>query len=95
MCSAPAEIEDAILACPGVTGCGVIGGAAPDGSEVPWAFIKPGNGTLTEETLAAFLRVRISDYRIPGRFVFLPNLPLSAGGKVPRDRLKQLSSRPG
>ena len=86
----PAEIEDAILACPGVKACGVIAGSAPDGSEVPCAFVAPANGGLSEERLLEFLRARLSDYKLPRRIVFLHDLPQSAGGKIPRELLKQL-----
>ncbi len=86
----PVEVEKAILKHEGVSLCAVVGTTAPDGSEVPWAFVKRRDGSLSEAALEAFLRERISDYKIPRRIVFVQELPLGLTGKIQLDEAKRL-----
>jgi acyl-CoA synthetase (AMP-forming)/AMP-acid ligase II len=46
----------------------------------------------TDDELRDFLRARIARYKVPARFVRLPELPRNAAGKVDRARLAARSS---
>jgi amino acid adenylation domain-containing protein len=52
------------------------------------AFIKPGRGAETDvETLKAHLRKLLPSYMIPGAFVFVESMPLTANGKIDYEAL--------
>lgn len=78
----PVEVENAILGHPGVSGCAVVGVSAPDGSEVPCAFVTRLDPALSAAALEAFLRERISDFKLPRRIEFLSELPVGLTGKI-------------
>ena len=85
----PLEVENAILRHPSVSNCAVLGVATPQGSEVPWAVVVRSDQTLSEAPLAAFLRQRISDYKVPQRIVFVTDLPVGVTGKIQREELRK------
>ncbi|MDD4880384.1 MAG: class I adenylate-forming enzyme family protein [Gallionellaceae bacterium] len=82
----PIEVERALLEHPAVAQCAVrparTGG--PDDSEVPWAYVTCQDASLSEADLAAFLRGRLSAYKIPERIFFVTELPLGLTGKTRR-----------
>ena len=86
----PLEVENVILSHPAVSNCAVVGMATPHGSEVPWAAVTRTDETLSEASLEAFLRERISDYKIPQRIVFVAKIPVGRSGKVHREEAKRL-----
>ena len=86
----PLEVENAILRHPSVSNCAVLGVATPQGSEVPWAVVVRSDQTLSEAPLAAFLRQRISDYKVPQRIVFVTDLPVGVTGKIQREELRKI-----
>lgn len=88
----PAEVEAALLDHPRVGACAVIGVGTDGGSEEPWAFVAPRDGAITAAELQAWLRIRISDYKVPRRVVLLDVLPVGAGGKVSRAALRELAA---
>jgi fatty-acyl-CoA synthase len=79
----PAEIEDALLEHPGVGSVAVVG--VPDerwGQQVAAAVIRR-EGTASEAAeLEAWLSERISHFKIPRRWMFVDNLPLTPSGKI-------------
>ena len=89
---APAEVEALLQAHPFVLDAAVIGVPDDEAGEVPLAFVvgKPG---VDVEDILAFLRERLSSYKIPRRVEFIDAVPKSASGKilrrVLRDRLVQ------
>ncbi|HWX43943.1 MAG TPA: amino acid adenylation domain-containing protein [Solirubrobacteraceae bacterium] len=52
-----------------------------------------GRATLVDE-LRGWLAERLPDYMIPGQFVAIAELPLTANGKVDRNALRQLEQQP-
>ncbi len=86
---AAGEIEAALVAHPEVAEAAVI--AVPDrelGEEV-CAFVafRPGT-SVAEEELVAFCKQRLSSYKYPRIFHFVPELPKNATGKIDKMRLK-------
>jgi O-succinylbenzoic acid--CoA ligase len=80
----PAEVESALLAHPEVREAVVL--PAPDErwGQVGVAYLVT---SASDEELRDFLRQRIARYKVPARFVRLPELPRNAAGKVDRLRL--------
>lgn len=81
----PVEVENAILGHPAVDKCVVVGHTDGDGAEVPCAYVQRRDAALSREALLEFLRVRLSDFKLPREVRFVPELPLGLTGKVRRD----------
>lgn len=84
------EVENAIFAHPAVRDVAVIGIPSVEWGEAVHAVVvlQPGK-SLTLAELVAFCRSRISGYKLPRSIEFLPELPLSAAGKVVKAELRQ------
>ncbi|MEU1595153.1 class I adenylate-forming enzyme family protein [Streptomyces sp. NPDC005708] len=84
----PAEVEAVLREHPAVADAGVVG--EPDdvyGQNVVAAVvIRPENSVLPEQ-LIAFARARLASYKVPGRVVVVPSLPVGTTGKVSRKEL--------
>jgi fatty acid CoA ligase FadD36 len=79
------EVEDALLAHPGVREAAVVGMPHDDlGQEVVAFVVADG---VTGETLAAFATERMSWHKRPRRIVFVESLPRNALGKVVKQSL--------
>ncbi len=88
----PAEIENALVALPGVAECAVVGLPDPRWGEVPVAVIVPAPGAdraaLATEPLREALAQRIARFKLPREVVLLDALPKSALGKVLKPQLR-------
>jgi acyl-CoA synthetase (AMP-forming)/AMP-acid ligase II len=68
----------------------VIGVPDPLFQEVGWAFIQPHPGAkLNEEELKAYCMSKVSQYKIPKRFIIRDAFPLLPTGKVDKEDLKR------
>jgi len=84
----PAEVEAVIAEHEGVREVAVVGFAnAREGEEIA-AFVVP-TGHLTELALIAHCRTRLPPDKRPRRYLFLPELPRNANGKIVRALLRQ------
>lgn len=92
----PAEIETALLACPGVRDCAVYGVPDEDMGESLVAAVElmPGHAPTASE-LQAWLRARLASYKVPRRFEFHAQLPREDSGKIFKRKLKEPASRGG
>jgi long-chain acyl-CoA synthetase len=83
----PAEVEEVLLAAPGVRDVAVVG--IPDDrlGEVPVAAIV---GDADDATLEAHCRAHIAPYKVPVRFVHLDALPRNEVGKILRARVQEM-----
>ncbi len=86
----PAEIENALLSCPGVAQAAVVGMADQRLGEVGAAFViaRPG-ADLDPEAIVAWCRDHMANFKVPRRVEVLDYLPLNAGGKVLKYELRQ------
>ncbi len=86
----PAEIEKVLYMHPAVHMCAVIGLPDPRWGEVGKACVvlKPGSH-VTEGELLQFMSDRLAKYKVPKTVTFLPELPISAAGKILKRELKQ------
>lgn len=86
----PIEVERALYDHPAVLECAVLGMSDPRWGEVGWAFVVLRPGAKTgEEELRGFLKGRLAGYKVPKRFIFLPELPKSGPGKILKEELRR------
>ena len=86
----PVEIEQAICEHPDVALAVVVAVDDPKFQEVGHAFVQPEPGRpVTGAAIAAFLRERIANYKIPKAFTIEAELPTLPNGKLDRMGLKR------
>jgi acyl-CoA synthetase (AMP-forming)/AMP-acid ligase II len=86
----PAEVENAILGCPGVADAAVIG--VPDerwGEAVKVIVVAAAGAPPEPDAVIAWARARIAGYKAPKSVDFIDVLPRNASGKVLRRELRK------
>lgn len=85
------EVESVLNSHPKVLESAVVPEPHPIFGEVVKAFVvlRPGEEAAPEEVID-FCRRHIADYKIPARVVFLDELPRNPGGKVIKNRLREM-----
>jgi acyl-CoA synthetase (AMP-forming)/AMP-acid ligase II len=79
----PAEIENMLATCGGVAQAAVIGIPDERMGEVAMAYIVPRpDTTLLPETIVAWCKQNMANYKVPRRVEIVDALPLNATGKV-------------
>ena len=85
----PAEVESAIMGCPGVADVAVIGVPDDRWGEAVKALIVPAPGVAVEPAdVIAWARDRIAAYKTPKSIDFIDALPRNPSGKVLRRELR-------
>jgi fatty-acyl-CoA synthase len=85
----PAEVEDALLALPGVAECAVYGVADEKWGEVGRAVIVPEPGVeIDPDRLLAALAGVLAKYKVPKSVVVTTAMPRTASGKIIKHRLR-------
>lgn len=85
-----AEVENVLAAHPGVVEAAVLPFADPVLGEKVLAVVHPRDGAANEEVLRRFCADRLSDYKVPDRFVFRTDpLPRNANGKLVKNTLRE------
>lgn len=86
----PEEVEQSINAYPAVVQSAVVGRAI-EGNEEVIAFIEVREGmSLDTDALKAFLRERLSPYKIPAVIKVVEHLPAAPSGKILKARLREM-----
>jgi long-chain acyl-CoA synthetase len=93
----PAELEAVLNAHPAVRRSAVIGrtaqGAEGGGEEIV-AFVQPQlDSSLTVAALVEHAAQNLVPYKRPSHFIILPELPLTASGKVMKDQLGKMVAK--
>jgi long-chain acyl-CoA synthetase len=87
----PQEVEEALYHHPAVLEAAVVG--VPDSvfGTIPVAFVSVREGrSIQADVLLAYVRRRLSDYKVPERIFFMDVLPKGLTGKVDRRRLRDI-----
>ncbi len=86
----PREVEEVLYTRNEVEGCAVVGIPDKEWGERVTAFIapKPGQKVVPEE-LKAFLKTRLSPFKVPKEYIVLGDLPKSSAGKILKRELKK------
>jgi acyl-CoA synthetase (AMP-forming)/AMP-acid ligase II len=87
----PREIEELFYKHPSVLEVAIVG--LPDTvlGEVACAAIKlKPNKVETEKALRQFIEERVADFKVPDRFVFLDELPMTPSGKIKKIALQEI-----
>lgn len=82
---APREVEEVLYAHPDVVDCAVFGVPDERSGERLKAMVEA-RGDLSADALAAFVRERLADYKVPKEWELVDELPRDSAGKV-RKRL--------
>jgi long-chain acyl-CoA synthetase len=86
----PAEIENALVAMPGVRDCAVFGIPDEDMGESLCAYVEPEPGHEPgAEEVRAFLRLHLAAYKVPRLVEFRHELPREDSGKIFKRKLRQ------
>jgi acyl-CoA synthetase (AMP-forming)/AMP-acid ligase II len=88
----PQEVEDVLLAQPGVTDASVVGIPDETWGERVVAVVATQNGSPTEQELRAAVRGRLAGYKVPRAIVLLPALPRTPTGKLELARVRRIAS---
>ena len=86
----PAEIENTLLAMPGIGEVAVIGVPDERLGEVGMAFVVPAPGkSITPEQVIAWSRDNMANFKVPRKVEVLDALPRNATGKVVKFELRE------
>ena len=92
----PAEIENLMLAHPGIAQVAVVGIPDERLGEVGCAFVVPKPGvSLAADVIVAFCRETMSNFKVPRRVEIVDALPTNATGKVTRFVLRDRATGSG
>jgi 4-coumarate--CoA ligase len=85
----PAEVEAALVACPGVADAAVVPKPDEEAGEVPVAFVVAAPGAIPDaEAIREHLAHRLATYKRPAEIRFVEAIPKSASGKILRRLLR-------
>jgi acyl-CoA synthetase (AMP-forming)/AMP-acid ligase II len=90
----PQEVEDLLLAQPGVTDASVVGVPDETWGERVVAVVATPAGTVTEQQLKDALRVQLAGYKVPRSILLLPALPRTPTGKLELAHIRRLAAAP-
>jgi 3-oxocholest-4-en-26-oate---CoA ligase len=88
----PQEVEDVLLAHPGVTDASVVGVPDETWGERVVAVVATPSETLTERELQDTVRRRLAGYKVPRVILLLPALPRTPTGKLELAQIRRLAS---
>ena len=92
----PREIEEKILQHPGISEVAVLGVPDPVWGEVGVAVCVARNGIAAADIdVRSWLESKIARYKMPKRFVFWPEMPKSAYGKIAKKLIRDELERRG
>ncbi|MFC0216804.1 class I adenylate-forming enzyme family protein [Pseudochelatococcus lubricantis] len=84
---APIEVENALLAHPGIAAAAVVGSPDPVFGQVVKAVVVKADPELNEDDVLVHCRSCIAEYKVPRIVAFLDELPVAPSGKVQKSKL--------
>jgi fatty-acyl-CoA synthase len=92
----PAELERVLAGMEGVAQSAIFGVDHPKWGETVAAAVVPKPDTdIDEQAVIDYMRSRLASYKKPTRVLILDALPMNAGMKVQKGRLREIAERPG
>jgi 3-oxocholest-4-en-26-oate---CoA ligase len=91
----PQEVEDILLAQPGVTDASVVGVPDETWGERVVAVVAAAGQALTAADLQAAVRRRLAGYKVPRAIILLPALPRTPTGKLELARVRRIAAEGG
>lgn len=90
----PVEVENVLTQFPGVAMAAGIGIPDPVLGEVGRYYVVPGEpgSGLDLDALTSFCRERLADYKVPRQIIVVPELPMTASGKIAKAVLRDQAS---
>jgi len=91
----PGEVEDVLDDHPKVELCGVVGFPDKHYGNIVGAFVvlKQNVPAPTAEELTAFVSQRLSQYKVPQKWIFVESLPKNPVGKIDRKKLHSMAEQ--
>jgi len=88
----PVEVEQVLNAHPDVVQSAVVGRAV-EGNEEVVAFVETReSAAVSVEALRAFLKERLSPYKVPTQIVIMQHLPAAPTGKILKKELQRIAA---
>jgi len=89
----PGEVEDVLDDHPKVELCGVVGIPDKRHGSIVGVFVEPKQGVPapTVEELTDFVSQRLSQYKVPKKWIFVETLPKNHVGKIDRKKLHDMA----
>jgi len=84
----PAEVEQALARLDGVADAAVVGVPDERMGEVGKAYVVRSDPALTAETVVAFCKERLANFKVPRHVEFVDGLPRNLSGKVLKTELR-------
>jgi long-chain acyl-CoA synthetase len=84
----PNEVEDVLIAHPGIAEAGVIGEPHEISGEMVVAFVVKSIDSLSKAEIEHYCRQNLASYKVPREIRFVPEIPKSNIGKVLRRKLR-------
>jgi long-chain acyl-CoA synthetase len=84
----PRELEELLIAHPGVAMAAVVGRKDLELGELPVAFVVPAKPDLAAETLMADINAQVVPYKRIREVIFIDQIPVSAAGKILKRELR-------
>ncbi|MFD1050813.1 class I adenylate-forming enzyme family protein, partial [Kibdelosporangium lantanae] len=85
----PRELEELLVAHPGVAMAAVVGRKSVEVGELPVAFVVPTQPDLTPEQLMTDINADVVPYKRLREVILIDQLPISAAGKILKRELRQ------
>jgi O-succinylbenzoate-CoA ligase len=85
----PAEIENLLMAHPGIREAAVIGQPSARWGESPFAIVVRNDAALTEADVLAFCRGKLAGFKQPKGVVFVDEIPRNPSGKILKRILRE------
>ncbi len=84
----PAEVEASLTEHPDIADAAVIGIPHDELGKTVHAIVEPRPGaTIDEQALRAWMKQRLTSYKLPESYEFMPQLPRDQSGKIRRSQL--------
>lgn len=90
----PAELERVLAAMDGVAQCAIFGVDHPRwGEAVAAAVVRKPEASVDEQAVVDYMRGRLASYKKPTQVLILDALPMNAGMKVQKGRLREIANQ--